>query len=114
MHETRAAALQVALDTANARIAHLEDELTIAREETQAAYAGQKPPVTIISDSPTTTTTVEAGAVSGDGDVLLPSANADKVAAKEAETRAAAAVVAGIVAVVAVVAWLVAKFRKRL
>ena len=46
-HEARAAELQIQLDEARARIAQLEDDLTVSKEETIAAYQFTKPPVNI-------------------------------------------------------------------
>lgn len=94
---------------ANGRIAQLEDELFIERENTKKAYEQGRGDVSIISESPTTNVTGSAGG----GDVIVPPANADEIAAVEAQGRATGYVIAGIVGVVAVVAWLVNKFWKR-
>lgn len=95
-----------------ARIAQLEDELAAQREETQAAYEGQKPPVTVISDSPTTNLTTAGGAVSG---LALEAPKTETAVLAQAESRTTgytvAAIVAGMVGMFLIVVKLFGKRR---
>mgnify|MGYP001585545406 CR=1 FL=1 len=75
----------------------------VERENTQAAFEGQKPPVTIISDSPTTTVDTQGGTVNG----LAP--RTEGAALAEAASRATGYTVAAIVAGVIGVIWVVVK-----
>lgn len=111
MHEARAGLLQKQLEAANARIAQLEDELTVERENTQAAYDSVKPPVTIISDSPTTTVDTDGGNVDG---LALAAPQTETAARAQAEARATAYTLAAIVAGVIGIFWVTVKLiRKR-
>lgn len=107
-HEARAAALTVQLDQANARIAQLEDELTVERENTREAYESVKPPVTIISDSPSTTLETGGGDVSG---LALPELVTETAATSDAAARVTGYTVAAIVAGVIGIFWVL--LRKR-
>lgn len=107
---TRADGLQLRLDAELGRSAQLEDLLEVERENTAAAYDSVKPPVTIITDSPTTTLDTGGGSAAG---LTLAAPQTAKSAAAAADGRRAAATLAALVAAVLGVVWLVFRFGRK-